>query len=56
MSVHDMKTREFTSFLKTTLIPDLRESGTDSIADDFEKCLAIIERQRVLIKMLAEEW
>src|SRR5210317_6279 len=29
-------------FLTSTLIPDLRESGSDATADDFEDCVEII--------------
>jgi hypothetical protein len=29
----------FTDYLTETLIPDLRESGRDATADDFETCL-----------------
>ena len=31
-------------FLRETLIPDLRDSGSDFTADDFATCLAIIDR------------
>jgi|LWDU01.1.fsa_nt_gi hypothetical protein len=34
----------FTDFLTSTLIPDLRRSGTEYTANDFEKAVAIIEQ------------
>lgn len=37
-------------FLEETLIPDLRESGSDSMADDFEECIYYIERCNHLLK------
>jgi hypothetical protein len=33
---------ELTSYLTETLIPDLREIGSDGTADDFEDCIAAI--------------
>jgi hypothetical protein len=33
---------ELVTFLTETLIPDLRESGTDATADDFQKCVDTI--------------
>lgn len=33
-------------FLTTTLIPDLRESGSDFMADDFQRCVDIIRSLR----------
>lgn len=36
--------REFVEFLRGTLIPDLRESGTDATADDFETAATLIGR------------
>lgn len=30
------------AFLSDTLVPDLRESGADATADDFEQCMRII--------------
>lgn len=35
---------EFVEFLEDTLIPDLRASGTDATADDFERAVEIIRR------------
>ena len=35
---------QFTDFLKSTLIPDLRESGKEYTADDFKKAVTIIEQ------------
>jgi len=37
---------QFLDFLEHTLIPDLKESGTEATAEDFEKCVAIIEQLR----------
>jgi hypothetical protein len=34
---------ELCSYLTRTLIPDLRESGSDATADDFADCVAHIE-------------
>jgi hypothetical protein len=34
----------FLEFLEQTLIPDLYESGTEATAEDFEKCIGIINR------------
>jgi hypothetical protein len=31
------------TFLKETLIPDLRDSGSDATADDFDTCVSMIE-------------
>lgn len=40
----EMQTVEsFVEYLQTTLIPDLRESGRDATADDFDDCIQIIE-------------
>lgn len=36
----------YIAWLNETLIQDLRESGRDATADDFEKCIAIIEYLR----------
>ena len=35
--------RELVEYLRQTLVPDLRESGSDATADDFEDCAAHIE-------------
>ncbi len=40
---------EFVAYLEETLIPDLRESGHECTAEDFERCVAIIRR-------LAKKW
>lgn len=32
----------FVDYLTNTLIPDLRDSGRDATADDFEMCIKII--------------
>jgi hypothetical protein len=37
-----MEDEQFIAYLEGTLIPDLRESGNDATADDFEFCLKII--------------
>ena len=34
---------EFIAYLKSTLIPDLRESGRDGTASDFEAAVAFME-------------
>ena len=36
-------TEELVSFLNNTLIPDLRDSGSEGTADDFEDCVESIE-------------
>jgi hypothetical protein len=36
---------EHCTFLTETLIPDLRESGTDATADDFELCVRMLHEQ-----------
>lgn len=38
------------SWLEETLIPDLKESGLDATAEDFEMCIGVIDRlaERVL--------
>lgn len=35
---------EFVAYLEETLIPDLKESGHDCTAEDFERCVDIIKR------------
>ena len=40
-----METTEFIAYLKDTLIPDLRESGYECTADDFDRCVDIIASQ-----------
>lgn len=35
---------EFIDYLQATLIPDLRESGRDCTADDFETAISLIEQ------------
>jgi hypothetical protein len=42
----------FTDFLTSTLIPDLRRSGTEFTADDFEKAVAIIDQLSVEVALL----
>ncbi len=49
---------DFVNYLKTTLIPDLRNSGNDATADDFQTSVRImlrlhhlIEAQRVALNM-----
>lgn len=37
---------DFVSYLQDTLIPDLRDSGLDATADDFDTCVRIIEQLR----------
>lgn len=39
----EQHTRSFCSYLRETLIPDLRESGSEATADDFETCLSIMD-------------
>ena len=36
--------KEYIHWLKTVLIPDLKESGTTSTARDFEKCIRYMEK------------
>jgi hypothetical protein len=36
--------RRHVEFIRSTLVPDLRESGKDFTAEDFEATLAIIDR------------
>lgn len=36
--------RDRIAWLRETLIPDLRDSGTDATADDFEMCATMIEQ------------
>jgi hypothetical protein len=38
-----MTRQEFCNYLRTTLIPDLRESGSEATADDFETALKFID-------------
>ena len=35
--------RDFIDYLRNTLIPDLRESGRDATADDFETAIKFME-------------
>lgn len=42
-TARDNKKQEFIAYLKDTLIPDLRESGSDATADDFETCIRFME-------------
>jgi hypothetical protein len=37
---------QFVAYLRETLIPDLRTSGFDATADDFEKCVEIIDGRK----------
>lgn len=37
---------QLVAFLTETLIPDLRDSGSDGTADDFEDCVEAIESLR----------
>jgi len=46
---------EFTGFLRETLIPDLRESGRDSTADDFETAAEVIEAKELEVEELIRE-
>jgi hypothetical protein len=43
---------QFTDFLTSTLIPDLRESGKEYTADDFKKAVTIIEQLSEEIMLL----
>jgi hypothetical protein len=45
-------TEEFTGYLRGKLIPDLRESGSDATADDFEDAAEFIE---ILVEQLDEQ-
>lgn len=38
-----MKRSDFVQYLRETLIPDLRESGNDATAADFEACVLFME-------------
>ena len=38
------KAREFAHYLSSTLIPDLREEGRTSTAEDFEMAVRLIDR------------
>ena len=38
---------DFVSFIRETLIPDLRESGRDATADDFETCCRFMTAKTV---------
>ena len=40
------KPAAFLNYLRTTLIPDLRESGMDATADDFAECCRVIDTLR----------
>lgn len=37
------ETVEYIDWLETTLIPDLKESGRDATAEDFEKCIEFMK-------------
>lgn len=39
---------EFIEYLETTLIPDLKESGRDATAEDFEKCVEYMQSRTVI--------
>lgn len=38
-----MNRKEFVSYLQETLIPDLRESGSDATVDDFKTAISMID-------------
>ncbi len=42
---------EFIAYLRNTLIPDLRASGSDFTADDFETCLKYMEQEGPALKV-----
>lgn len=44
--VNFISSEEFVSYLEDTLIPDLRESGSDATADDFEEAVFWIEHEK----------
>lgn len=41
---------DFLLYLEETLIPDLRESGHDATADDFERCVEMIRERDEKLK------
>lgn len=49
------KEKEFVIFIEQTLIPDLKESGTISMAQDLQKCIRIIKKQNTEIKRLTDK-
>lgn len=42
---HEWTREEFIDYLRETLIPDLRESGRDCTADDFETAIEFMEER-----------
>jgi hypothetical protein len=46
---------EFIAYLENTLIPDLKESGHEYTAEDFEKCIAIMRNLMIMVSMVPEE-
>lgn len=48
-----MEDAQFIAYLEGTLIPDLRESGNDATADDFEFCLKIIQDLQEQVEQLS---
>lgn len=40
---NDRQVKIYVQWLKDVLIPDLHESGTHETAEDFERCVEIIE-------------
>jgi len=43
-SHNDWTRKDFISFLQSTLIPDLRDSGLDATADDFDTAIFFMKR------------
>ena len=50
-----MSTEDFLSFLQDTLIPDLKESGHDCTAEDFETCVSIIRAKHNALSVITED-
>lgn len=46
--------QDFLSYLSETLIPDLRESGRDATADDFQRCVEMLNTTRTRLATLLQ--
>lgn len=46
--------QQFVSFLEGTLIPDLKESGTEATAEDFEKAVRFIKELAAKLDLVTE--
>ena len=46
--------QEFVSFLEGGLIPDIKESGTEATAEDFERCCRIIKELDAKLELIKE--